>query len=193
MPPKNGCLNARLHGCPGRAPGLAKRPAWERPAPRPARFAEAAHEALPAASIGAAQSISWAGMALPLVACAAIWGIGDTSPASVAWLSILHGVIGATASAWTALRVVISGNPPGGDKIMWQILMARHFGAIAAATKELETKPPAERDAGVRRLVQGNLRPGVLPTLEDMAGTARTAMTLPRTPTQQAVTTGSGR
>jgi hypothetical protein len=62
--PKNGCPKARLHGCPGRAPGLAKRPARERPAPGPIRFAEAAHEALPAASIGSAQSITWAGMAL---------------------------------------------------------------------------------------------------------------------------------
>jgi cytochrome b561 len=65
--------------------------------------------------ISVAQTVSWAGLTLPLVACAAIWGIGDASPVNIAWLSVMHTVIGAAASAWTALRFVLRrriGNAP---------------------------------------------------------------------------------
>ena len=61
------------------------------------------------------QSVSWAGMTIPLIACAAIWGIGDAAAANAAWLTGLHSVIGAAASAWTVLRFVrrrISPRPP---------------------------------------------------------------------------------
>jgi cytochrome b561 len=46
-------------------------------------------------------------MALPLAACVAIWGIGDASVASVAWLPVLHKVIATSALAWTALRFIL--------------------------------------------------------------------------------------
>jgi cytochrome b561 len=52
------------------------------------------------------QSIGWASMALPLVACVAIWGIGNASPASMTWLPTLHKLIAMCAFAWTALRFI---------------------------------------------------------------------------------------
>ena len=59
----------------------------------------------PIRRLGAADSASWAGTALPLTACVAIWGIGDAAPAGVAWLTIAHGVIGTVASVWTVLQL----------------------------------------------------------------------------------------
>ena len=55
--------------------------------------------AAPSGKFGAVQSVGWAGTALPLTACVAIWGIGDSAPAEVAWLAFAHGVIGTAASA----------------------------------------------------------------------------------------------
>ena len=60
-----------------------------------------------AAPISMAQTVSWAALALPLLACVAIWGIGDSSTVSVARLSVVHTVVGATAAAWTVLRFVL--------------------------------------------------------------------------------------
>jgi cytochrome b561 len=57
--------------------------------------------------LSAAESVSWAGTALPLTVCAAIWGIGDAAPAEVAWLTIAHGVIGTVASVWTVLQLAL--------------------------------------------------------------------------------------
>jgi cytochrome b561 len=69
-----------------------------------------------------AQSISWSGMAVPLMACAAIWGIGDTSPKTVAWLTVLHGTITAAASSWTILRLLLArqtrGGTPRGQRLL---------------------------------------------------------------------------
>ena len=51
------------------------------------------------------ESVSWAGTVLPLTACVAIWGIRDTAPVQVAWLTVAHGVIGTAAFAWTVLQL----------------------------------------------------------------------------------------
>ena len=61
---------------------------------------------------GASHSAGWAGTVLPLTACAAIWGIGDASPAGVAWLTLAHDVIGAAASAWTVLQLALRWHAP---------------------------------------------------------------------------------
>lgn len=61
---------------------------------------------VPAAGI-VTRSIDWAGMALPLVACVAIWQLGDASAESAAWLPLLHRLVASAATAWTALRLVL--------------------------------------------------------------------------------------
>jgi cytochrome b561 len=54
-----------------------------------------------------ARPISWSGMAVPLMACTAIWGIGDAAPKTVAWLAVLHGTVTFAASGWTILRLLL--------------------------------------------------------------------------------------
>jgi cytochrome b561 len=63
-------------------------------------------------SLSVTQSIGWVSMTLPLLACVAIWAIGNTSPTNVAWLSVLHKMIGVAASAWTVLRFVVRRRTP---------------------------------------------------------------------------------
>lgn len=75
-----------------------------------------AEGAPPVPSFGASHSVSWAGTALPLTACAAIWGIGDAAPAQVAWLTIAHGVIGTIAFAWTILQLALRWRSPRAAK-----------------------------------------------------------------------------
>ena len=72
----------------------------------------AARTAPPIRRFGAQDTVSWAGTALPLVACAAIWGIGDASPAGVAWLTVAHGAIGTVASAWTVVQLALIWRTP---------------------------------------------------------------------------------
>ena len=68
---------------------------------------------LPArAPISAGQTVSWAGMTLPIIACAAIWGIGDADAANAVWLTTLHSGIAAAATAWTVLRFVLRRHAP---------------------------------------------------------------------------------
>ena len=67
---------------------------------------------VPVSRLSVSESAGWAGTALPLTACAAIWGIGDASPADVAWLTIAHDVIGTVATAWTALQLALRWRAP---------------------------------------------------------------------------------
>ena len=106
MPETNSCTNnphspgqwqAPAHKCPS----LCARPR----VPAGPQEEVATKDAVSWGSIGAAQSISWAGTALPLAACATIWGLGSSSPATAAWLSFAHGLIGTAASAWTVLQL----------------------------------------------------------------------------------------
>ncbi len=53
----------------------------------------------------ATRAIRWAGMALPLGACLAIWILGPDGALDVAWLRTLHQVIGLAVLMWTALRL----------------------------------------------------------------------------------------
>jgi cytochrome b561 len=93
-----------------------------------------------------AQSISWSGMAVPLMACAAIWGIGDASPKTVAWLSVLHGTITAAASGWTILRLLLARRtrgvaprgcrlllPPAGLMVLYSLLILQPGLAVLAS------------------------------------------------------------
>ncbi len=77
-----------------------------------AGLAAPGHVKRPRRPFGAAKSVSWAGTALPLTACVAIWGIGDAAPAEVAWLTIAHGIIGTAASVWTVLQLALRWQAP---------------------------------------------------------------------------------
>jgi cytochrome b561 len=59
--------------------------------------------------IGAARPMSWISTGVPLATCVAVWSVGDVAPTQAAWLPVLHDVVAAAASVWTALQLVVKG------------------------------------------------------------------------------------
>jgi cytochrome b561 len=85
-------------------------------------------------------------MAVPVMACAAIWGIGNAAPKTVAWLAVLHGTVTFAASGWTILRLLLVRRthgmtprerrlllPPTGLTVLYSLLILQPGLAVLAS------------------------------------------------------------
>ncbi len=79
----------------------------------------------------AMRAVHWAGEALPLGTCLAIWVIGTGATAEAAWLATLHKFLGVLVLMFTALRVMWRQPAPVSSRPAQRSAVQRHAAQVS--------------------------------------------------------------
>ena len=79
----------------------------------------------------AMRAVDWAGKALPLGTCLAIWAIGTTATPETAWLATLHEFLGVLVLIFTAVRLMWRQPAPVSSRPAQRSAVRRHAARVS--------------------------------------------------------------